>query len=136
VFLQVPRRTVLVVDDDDELRENIGECLALERHACWLASSPQAALERVRHEGRAPDLVLLDHRTEGLSAQEFLARLKEHGPFARTPVVVMTAAWDREIPRDLVPDGVLVKPFDLVRLLRAVREALGPPPAQADARAV
>ena len=122
-----------MVDGDDELRENIGECLALERHACWLAGSPEAALERVRQEGRAPDLVLLDHRAEGLSAQEFLTRLEEHGPFAR--VVVMTAAWDRDIPKDLAPDGVLVKPFDLVRLLRAVREALGPPPAEADARA-
>lgn len=124
------RDTVLVVERDDELRENIGECLELERHCCWLEASSTAGLHRMGEERRAPDLILLDYRTVGLSAQEFVHRLKENAAWGNVPVVLMAAAWDREVPHDLPFDGMLIKPFDMTRLMHAVREAMRPDAAR------
>jgi CheY-like chemotaxis protein len=131
-----PRNTILVVDGDDELRENVGECLLLERHTCWLEPDPVAALGRLRRELGVPDLILLDYRTARLSAKEFIDTLKGEGAWGRIPVVLMAAVWDRDLPGDLVIDGVLIKPFDMERLLGVVRDALSPGRAVAGARAV
>jgi CheY-like chemotaxis protein len=119
------RKIVLVVDDNEAIRENLGECLEMEGYLCWLAPSADEALRRLESESRAPDVVLLDLKMPGLSASSFVRALKQQPRWSRIPVILSTAALESDVPRDLTYDAVLPRPFDVARLLELVRGATG-----------
>ncbi len=104
---------MLVVDDDDDIREVIAEILRTEGYAVTCASNGLKALEEL-HKAPRPDLVLLDLIMPVMSGWEVLEQLQIEEGLARIPVVVvsaMHAAGAREH---------LAKPVDLERLLSTV----------------
>jgi CheY-like chemotaxis protein len=128
-------RRVLLVDDDDAIREIAR--LALERIGDWevtTASSGATALEVAKRD--APfDAVVLDVMMPGHDGPETLSLLRERSALgAATPAIFLTAKLqpaDRERLRQIGAAGVIAKPFDPATLAAELDSILQ---AQADAR--
>lgn len=120
-------RTVLLVDDDDDLRM-IGE-MALANVGGFdvsCASSGEEALSMA--ERVAPDVILLDVMMPGLDGPTVFARLRERPVTARIPVIFMTAkVQTHELARyeALGAIGIIPKPFDPMTLADQVRRLVG-----------
>ena len=118
-----PRR-VLIIEDDDDLRENVVECLEGKGFSCWSASSADDALALLTHEGAAPDLILTDLSMPGLDVGRFLAFLDSDPATAGVPALVMTGASEQHFPTWLDPAIVLEKPFNVPTLVNAAAVAI------------
>lgn len=107
------RPSVLVVDDDQAIREVIAEVLRDEGYEVVCAENGVQALDELR-KNRRPDLVLLDLMMPVMSGWEVLEEIQGDDQLARIPVVVVSA---------MNAPGVrehLAKPIDLERLLDTV----------------
>lgn len=112
-------KIVLVVDDDADTRELLGEVLAAQGYEVHVARDGRHAFQVLAHIG-TPALILLDYLMPVMSGNLFLAR-KRRNPRLRPIPVVLLSAWTRAwsaTRRDAVE--VLSKPVDLVRLLALV----------------
>jgi two-component system, chemotaxis family, chemotaxis protein CheY len=111
-------RRILLVDDDESIREFISQALAEEGYEVMIAAQGAAALALV-DEGQ-PNLILLDLRMPVLDGWGFLEAYRgKPGPHA--PVVALTASHDKAASK--LPPGVnafIAKPFDLYELLDLV----------------
>jgi CheY-like chemotaxis protein len=110
------RSTVLVVDDEDIIRETVGEFLEDDGFRVVEAANGRDGLEVLERE--RPALVVLDLMMPVMSGWEFREEQKRRQHVASTPVIVMTAHPDARI----VADRVFHKPFDPEALLGAVHE--------------
>jgi len=117
-------RVVLVVDDDSPVARLVGAVLARDGLQAELAADGGSALERLQRGGIA--LVLTDMTMPGMSGLELARRAEERG--LRAPFLVMSAFLDRETEGLLLAEprirGLLRKPFEIARLLAAVRAVL------------
>jgi two-component system response regulator MprA len=100
--------TVLVVDDDREIRDALTEILREEGFAVREASNGLEALESIAID--QPDLVLLDLMMPVMNGWEVLRALKRAG--RALPVVVLSAVPGAQAGNDFIP-----KPVSLDRLL-------------------
>lgn len=117
--------TILVVDDDDELRETLAEALEGLGYATLAAPSAEAALEALDRE--RPDLVLTDVRMSGQSGVDLCARIKRDPGLALLPVIIMTSVSDLEARvagLEAGADDFFAKPFDFVELRTRVAALL------------
>lgn len=113
---------VLVVDDDDVIRETLRELLA-ENYHCQEASTAEEALSKL--QSQAFDVVLTDISMPGLSGSELLERVRELYP--ETPVIVISGLSDQERATSLISLGAfdyLLKPFRLEVVEESVRRAV------------
>src|SRR5947209_2689816 len=125
--------TILVADDHEGNRFVLSKLLARAGFGVLEAPDGAAALERVRAE--RPDLALVDLLMPVVDGFEFAHRLrKEQGPYARTPIIFITAAY---LPSEVLTlaracgvTHVLARPAEFDDILAAVNEALSttPPP--------
>ena len=114
-----PRR-VLVVDDDESIRELVHMALSSEGHQVLTAPHGRAALEVIAKS--PPDVILLDMKMPVMDGWEF-ARVYRAAPGQHAPIVVVTAAADAAgRAAEVAADGHLPKPFDLDDLFRVVDE--------------
>ena len=111
-------RTILVVDDDPDIRSLIGRVLESEGYQVIGVEGGAEALSQVRN--RLPDLILLDVMMPQVNGWDVLGELRgAAGP--QTPVVVMTAgfeAQDRALSSGA--QGYLGNPFDVDDMLSTV----------------
>ena len=77
---------ILVVDDDEGVRDAIKLTLEYEGYTCLCARSGQEGLDRIAADG--PDLILLDVKMPGMDGLEVLRRMRERGDSA--PVIVIS----------------------------------------------
>jgi PAS domain S-box-containing protein len=116
------RLDVLVVDDDELVRDSLGQLLIALGHRPTLVESGEAALQSLTAEA-GPDLVILDLNMPGLGGAATLPRIRELRP--ELPVLVVTGRVDQEA-LDLVQRvprvGLMPKPFTLAE----VRQHLEP----------
>ena len=116
---------ILIVDDDESIRQIVRICLTDEGYDVSEAPNGQVALTALREF--TPSLILLDLRMPVMDGWEF-ARRYEETPGPRAPIVAFVAALNAEQDcADLDAAGILVKPFDLDDLLKAVRNLLKMP---------
>jgi len=119
-------RSVLLVDDDDEIR-TLG-AIVLRKVGGWsvrVAASGAEALALVQAE--RPDLILLDVRMPELDGPATLALLRARPESAATPVIFLTAEsgpGELEADRDREVLGVIAKPFEPLGLAAAIRSLL------------
>ena len=119
--------TVLVVDDEPDIRYLVKVNLELDGHAVRTAAKGAEALEAVRDE--VPDVVLLDVMMPGIDGWQVLEQIKaEADPeIKHIPVVMLTAfgGHDNEL-RGGIEGAIryLTKPISPEELRREVREAL------------
>jgi CheY-like chemotaxis protein len=113
---------ILVVDDDEAVRDGTVECLTDEGYDVRAASNGREALELL--ETLRPELVIIDWRMPVMSGQEFLASLGADASLATIPALILTASQVSEIVASNVT--VLQKPVRRKALLDAVRARLRP----------
>src|SRR5947209_7717073 len=115
---------VLVIDDDEGIRETLRMVLEIEGYEVLEAPNGAAALavlERVQ-----PAVILLDMRMPGMDGWEF-ARHYRARPGPHAPIVVVTAAANaQQWATEVQADAWLPKPFDLDQLLTAVAQLARP----------
>jgi DNA-binding response OmpR family regulator len=128
--------TILIVEDDNTVRETLALNLRAEGYEVLSAGDGEAGLKAAR-EGK-PDLVILDvmlPRLDGLTVCRILRRESE------VPIVLLTARGteaDKIIGLETGADDYIVKPFSLGEFLARVRAALrrGRPASTAPAELV
>jgi CheY-like chemotaxis protein len=111
---------ILVVDDNDALRENLAEALEIEGFAVVVAGDGPRALERLAEEP-LPCAVLLDLMLPGMSGRDVLARIREDPRLAEVRVVITTGLTGAKA-RVTSADAILTKPFGVKELLAALRK--------------
>ncbi|HKV85387.1 MAG TPA: response regulator [Ktedonobacterales bacterium] len=112
-------KVVLIVEDDEDIREVIAISLGAEGFDVRLASNGQQALEEVERE--TPDVILLDMLMPVMSGWEFKNRyFLRPGPYA--PIIVLTAAPDAaRRAAEVNANDFIAKPFDLKKVTEIVR---------------
>jgi DNA-binding NtrC family response regulator len=116
--------TILLVDDDPDVRKSVGEMLTRSGYGVLSAEDGFAALAALREHGGV-DLVIADHRMPGMDGLALAGRIKESSP--DMPVVIMTGYGDLESYLCATSLGVVryvSKPVGLRKLLGIVRDAV------------
>lgn len=113
---------ILVVDDDQNIRELLRLYLIKEGYAVVLAGDGEQALELYNAE--KPDIVLLDVMMPKLDGWETCRRLRKQGD---TPVIMLTAkgeTFDKVLGLELGADDYVVKPFDSKEVVARIKAVL------------
>src|SRR5579864_2063139 len=116
--------SVLIIDDEAEIRESLETLLELEGFEVESAAGGEDGLLRLGE--RAFDLVLLDLALPGRDGMEILAEIHAHD--SRLPVIMITAYGTVENAVRAMQSGAanfVQKPWDNEKLLADVRAAIG-----------
>lgn len=113
---------ILLIDDDENLTELLGEYLAGQGYAARVAGDGREGLRAVFE--RKPDLIALDVTMPNKDGWETLARIRE---VSDAPVIMLTARGDEpDVLRgfSLGADDYVTKPFSFAQLLARIRAVL------------
>lgn len=111
------RTEVLVVEDDEAVRQGIAEGLRLLNYSVREACDGESGLRELRRY--LPDLLMADYLMPGMNGAEFIAAAREIHP--QIPVLVATGYADMaEVEKLVGVQSILKKPFDLETLNAAV----------------
>jgi CheY-like chemotaxis protein len=110
-----PRRTVLIIEDEADIRESLQDLLEDEGYAVAVAPNGKVGLEVLRRTVR-PCAVILDLMMPVMSGNEFYAAMQADPSIADVPLLVSTSDPSR------APSGVLImkKPINVNSFLSAV----------------
>ena len=116
-----PGARILVVEDDDVVRNSIAESLQALGHRVTQAASGAAALAQLER-GR-PDLMITDYLMPGMTGAELM--LQARRVFSDLPMIVVTGYADMKAIEEVIGDGMLLrKPFQLADLEASVDRVL------------
>lgn len=113
---------ILVVDDDDVIRDTLCELLSAD-YSCQTANTAEEALAKL--EAQAFDVVLTDISMPGLNGKELLEKVLELYP--GTTVIIVSGHSDQEQAENLITRGAfdyLLKPFRLEVVEASVKRAI------------
>lgn len=124
-------KAILVVDDDELMRELVAEWLTADGYLARTADNGETALRMLRE--REAELIITDLHMPKLGGAEAVMRMRDAHP--EVPIIAMSGHF--RSGRYLTPEAVLAlgarqalaKPFSRQDLLSAVREVLGPSPS-------
>jgi two-component system alkaline phosphatase synthesis response regulator PhoP len=119
------RETILVVEDEDDIRELLKYNLEKEGYQVFGAATGEEALKQVRH--RLPDLILLDLMLPGIDGLEVCRRIKGEAQTRHLPIVMLTAKGEETdivTGLELGADDYVTKPFSTRVLVARLRAAL------------
>lgn len=122
-------QTILVIDDDDNLRDTIGVLVEREGFRAILASDGLTGLDQAILA--KPSLIISDLRLPGLSGVEVCKRLRSSGVL--TPIIVLSAIGeeiDKVLLLEIGADDYVVKPFGARELLARIRAVLRRQPGE------
>ena len=120
--LEYDRSSILIVEDDESIREIVRRVLETDGHVAHVASDGAEGLEQFNLS--LPDLVMLDVKMPGMDGWETLQRLRQ---VSECPVIMLTvfgATEDIIKGLELGADDYLVKPFGVRELLARVNTVL------------
>ena len=116
-------QTIIVIDDDESLRDTIGFLLEQEGFRVVLAADGRTGYDNAIF--LKPDLILVDLRLPGMSGIEICKQLR--AAQVKTPIIVLSALGD-EVDKVLLleigADDYIVKPFGTRELMARIRALL------------
>src|SRR3954468_23043361 len=110
---------VLIVEDDEDLREMMAQLLSLEGYQTATVANGREALEYL-HDAGGPQGILLDLMMPVMDGWEFRRQQQADPALAPVPVIVLSAL-DQGRASSLDANAFLKKPLDFDRLLTLVR---------------
>jgi CheY-like chemotaxis protein len=114
------RKRILLVDDEESVRQTISIVLRLDDHTVIEAENGRTALELFLRDHF--DLVITDFEMPIMRGNELAVRIKQHSP--AQPVLMITAYAERLREFDNPVDGILDKPFHIEDLRQRMAELL------------
>jgi len=120
-----PSRTVLIVDDEQSLRDALEMTFSREGYQVLKASDGPEALEAAR--ASVPDVVLLDVMMPGMDGYEVCKRLRSHYRTRHIPVILLTAKGTEEDKLEGLQGGAndyVLKPWNKRELVTRVHNHL------------
>jgi CheY-like chemotaxis protein len=111
---------ILVVDDDEDLRDTLQGILEDEGYGVVSAANGREALDYLRAND-LPCMVLLDLMMPIMDGWEFIREQEADPALAQLPVVIITAAADGRVSA-LAPRTVLRKPVPFERLISTIQQ--------------
>ncbi len=111
---------VLIVEDDEDLREMMAQMLTIEGFTTATVSNGREALDYL-HSTRKPNVILLDLMMPVMDGWEFRRQQKADPQIAPVPVIVLSAL-DQRRAAPVEAEAFLNKPLDFDRLLELVRD--------------
>ena len=123
--------TILLVEDDEAVRDALGHELILLGYSVLEASDgPEALRVAMAQPGRQIDLLLTDVAMPGMDGFTLAARLREKQPGLK---VLFSSGYARDVMLRQSPrpssDGFLPKPYNAAALMRTIGEVLGEKPS-------
>ncbi|MBS1600869.1 MAG: response regulator [Bacteroidetes bacterium] len=118
-------RSLLIIDDHTEIRENIAEILTLAGYKAITAENGKKGVEAALRE--KPDLIICDIMMPELDGYGVLHLLKKNQQTENTPFIFLTAKTERTDFRKgmgMGADDYITKPFDDIELLNAIETRL------------
>ncbi|HOZ85830.1 MAG TPA: response regulator [Niabella sp.] len=118
-------KKVLIIEDNDEVRENLAEILELSGYNVITAPDGKPGVELAIKE--IPDLIICDIMMPGLDGYGVVYMLNQNTRTSRIPFIFLTAKSERSAFRkamELGADDFLTKPFEGIELLKAVETRL------------
>ena len=125
---EAQNRTVLVVDDEPEVRKLVGAMLTREGYKVLVSDSGEPAIKTFLRQTARIDLLLTDVVSPGISGPMLADRLLEVQPQLR--VLFMSGFDTTQVVQHYVLERgflLLIKPFTMEQLLEKVREAFAMP---------
>lgn len=119
------RETLLIVEDNHELRNGLKEMLTFEGYTVMAASNGIDALEQMN--SLSPDLIVSDVTMPGMDGFEFFEAVRARPEGVSIPFIFLSARGDREDVmrgRSLGAEDYLVKPLTRAELLSAIQARL------------
>lgn len=110
-------RTILIVEDNCDLREMLGSVLAARGWIPILVESGRKALDKLERE--TPGIILMDMRMPDMSGFELATILKKHRVYKSIPILAATAFPDPIIRQRCLAagcDDFISKPFAIAAL--------------------
>ena len=119
------KHTILVVDDQEDERDAMAHLLRRHDHVVELAPDGQVAIDRLRHPGLLPALVLLDLNMPVMDGWEFLFHVAQDLALRHMPVIVSSGSSVVQDAR-VVPPNVtfLAKPVQPHVIMKLIAEML------------
>ncbi len=118
----MPQEDILVVEDDDGIRETLQMFLENEGYHVASATNGQEALQLMASSA-APCLILLDLMMPVMNGWEFAAVLQQSDTLATPPIVLMTA-YEKQA-NDIPAQGLLKKPIMVDELMSYIKKYCG-----------
>ena len=116
-------QTILVIDDDDSLRDTIGVMLEQEGFRALLEADGKGGFDKA--VTAKPDLLLVDLRLPGMSGVDICKQLR--AAQVTTPIIVLSAVGeeiDKVLLLEIGADDYVVKPFGARELMARIRAVL------------
>lgn len=113
--------TILIIEDEEEQRENLRKVLERAGYAVLAAADGTSGIEMAR--GSSPDLILCDIDMPGLNGFQTLKVLKDYDRTKGLPFVFLTGSSDAmagRLGRKLGAEEFIEKPFSFSKLLAIV----------------
>lgn len=124
-FLQTMSKSILIIEDNNDIRESTAEILELSGYRTLQAGNGKIGVEMtLKHK---PDLVLCDIMMPELDGYGVLYLLNKEPEAAAIPFVFLTAKAERVDFRkgmEMGADDYLTKPFNEIELLSAIESRL------------
>jgi CheY-like chemotaxis protein len=116
-------KRVMVVDDDQDLREAVAAVLESEGYEVVQAGGGVQALERLRSPEPRPDLIILDLMMPDMNGWQFRDAQRIDPDLADIPVLVLTASRSLHL-NPIAAEQVMLKPLELDQLIGTVAASL------------
>ncbi len=121
--METTKQTILVIDDDDNLRDTIGLMLEKEGFRPLLVADGKTGLQEAI--SAQPSLILSDLRMPGMNGIDVCKKIRAAG--LQVPLIVLSAAsdeMDKVLLLEIGADDYIVKPFGARELLARIRAVL------------
>jgi len=117
-------KTILVVDDDEDMRKILAKILGAQGLHVLTAESPDEASSLLE---KVPHVILTDLHMEPVDGFQFIRTLKSNPVTRKTPILVLSALNDFQSVKKAIALGVndyVLKPLDAPLLMRKIKKVL------------
>jgi DNA-binding NtrC family response regulator len=115
------KRSVLVIDDDADIRDSLTVILSLEHYTVRVAETRDQGADLLAFG--EPDVILLDWFMPGMSVEEFVAKARDKYPAIQI-VLVSASLNTRQKAKEMKLKHCLTKPFDPADVLKVVESSI------------
>lgn len=108
---------ILIIEDDNAIRNAMSSVLELEGYSTGLASNGKQAMDMIK-AGHLPDIILLDMMMPIMSGWDFLDFVRANSKTSQIPIIVVSAY--AESAKSVRPQAVVPKPVRVNSLLETI----------------